>query len=145
MNESPAHTARAALITGRIVLGVASLLLTMIGLKYILDPVGSATASGMTSLSSLGVTNMRAGVGGFALGFALIAATCALVASRTANGLFFLIVVFGTVLFVRLVGALNDGTIGQSARIIIPETVILIAAGSSLAFMSMARKKWERS
>jgi hypothetical protein len=59
-----------------VVLGSATLIFFLIGFKYILDPVSAAASSGMSLPTALGLTNMRAGVGGFSLGCALIAAAC---------------------------------------------------------------------
>ena len=132
---------RASIRVSQVVLGLAALVFFMIGRKYILDPVGAATSSGFALASSLGVTNMRAGVGGFALGCGIVAALCVPVARRATIGLWFLITVLGTVFVVRVFGVLNDGTAAQSGPILTAEAVLVSLAAIALILLRAGRDR----
>jgi hypothetical protein len=123
----------------QVVLGLAALLLLMIARKYIFDPAGAATSSGIALASRLGVTNTRAGVGGFALGCAIFAALCISGPRLAMNGLWFLITVVGSVFVVRVFGILNDGTATQSEPVLIAEAVLLALIAGALALGRAAR------
>jgi hypothetical protein len=109
----------------RVILGFATLIFFLIGFKYILDPVSAAASSGMSLPTAFGLTNMRAGVGGFSLGCALIAATCLASRERLWLGLWFVLGILGPVLIVRLYGVAVDNTLAQSAQLLLPESVLL--------------------
>jgi hypothetical protein len=132
---------RVSIRVSQVVLGLAALVFFMIGRKYILDPVGAATSSGFALASSLGVTNMRAGVGGFALGCGIVAALCVPVARRATIGLWFLITILGTVLAVRVFGVLNDGTAAQSRPILSAEAVLVSLAAVALILLRAGRDR----
>ena len=117
----------------RVTLGVASFVFLLIASKYVLDPVSAASASGLSVPTLLGQTNMRAGVGGFALGSAIIALVCLASPVRLRIGLWFVVGILGPVLLVRLYGVVSDGTLEASVRILVPETVLLLLASTSLA------------
>lgn len=131
----------ASIRVSQVVLALAALVFFMIGRKYILDPVGAATSSGFALASSLGVTNMRAGVGGFALGCGIVAALCVPVARRAKIGLWFLITVLGTVFVVRVFGVLNDGTAVQSRPILTAEAVLVSLAAMALILLRAGRDR----
>ena len=100
----------------------------LISVKFILDPQGSAAASGLSIQSALGFTNARAGFGGFPLGFALILIFCLFSTRRLLPALASIAVVSGVILVVRLYGAQEDGTFALSAHVLAPEAAILIFA-----------------
>lgn len=130
---------RASRRVSQVVLGLAALLLLMIARKYIFDPGGAATSSGIALASRLGVTNMRAGVGGFALGCAIFAALCIPRPRRVTSGLWFLITVVGSVFVVRVFGILTDGTAVQSRPVLIAEAVLLTLLTGALVLGRAAR------
>lgn len=110
-----------------IILAVAGLF-TMISLKFVLDPQHAAAASGISIEPGLGYTNTRAGFGGFPLGFAVILIFCLFSSRRLLAALSSIVTVAAVILAVRLYGAAEDATFGQSAHLLIPETVLLIIA-----------------
>jgi hypothetical protein len=110
-----------------IILAVAALF-SMISLKFILDPLAAAKASGITIQPGLGYTNMRAGFGGFPLGFALILVFCLFSSRRLLAALASIATVAGVILFVRLYAAVLDNTFSESARLLAPEAVIAIVS-----------------
>jgi hypothetical protein len=110
-----------------IILGVASLF-TMISLKFVFNPQQAAADAGIIIEPGLGFTNTRAGFGGFPLGFAAILVFCLFSARRLLAALSSIVTVASVILAVRLYGAAQDATFGLSARLLIPETALLIIA-----------------
>jgi hypothetical protein len=110
-----------------IILAVAALF-GMISLKFILDPLAAATASGITIQPGLGYTNTRAGFGGFPLGFALILLFCLFSPQRLLAALASIATVAGVILFVRLYATVLDNTLSESAHLLAPEAVITIVS-----------------
>jgi hypothetical protein len=108
-----------------IILAVAGLF-TMISLKFVFNPQQAAADSGIIIEPGLGFTNTRAGFGGFPLGFAVILVFCLFSARRFLAALSSIATVAAVILAVRLYGAAQDATFGQSAHLLIPETVLLV-------------------
>jgi hypothetical protein len=115
----------------RAVLVVATLLLALISRKFITDPVGAAAASAMTLDSPLAITNLRA-FGAFPLGCAIFTLICLLSAHRRITGLSFVTTIIGTALAVRLLGAVADGTLIESIRLLVIEAVLVSLSGAAL-------------
>src|SRR5438128_7129866 len=109
----------------RAVLLAALVVLSLIAGKFVGDPVGSAAASGITLGSPLAVTNMRASFGAFPLGSALFILACLLTSGLRRTGLLFVALIVGTALAVRIFGIFADGTLAESFRVTIAESVLL--------------------
>jgi Domain of unknown function (DUF4345) len=116
----------------RVVLLVATLVLALIGRKFITDPVGAAAASTMVLGSPLAITNMRASFGAFPLGCAIFTLTCVVLARRRITGLYFVATVIGTALAVRLYGVVTDGTLAASVPVLVAEAVLVILSVAAL-------------
>jgi hypothetical protein len=114
----------------RAVLLAALTVLALISRKFISHPVDAAAASDITLGSPLAITNMRASFGAFPLGCALFVLVCLLTSSLRRTGLVFVALIVGTALMVRIFGVVADGTLAESLRVLIAETVLL---GLSLA------------
>jgi hypothetical protein len=110
----------------RLIILMVAALFTMISLKFVFDPQQAAESSGIILQPGLGFTNTRAGFGGFPLGFAVILVFCLFSSHRLLAALSSIATVAGVILAVRLYGAAQDATFGQSAHLLIPETVLLI-------------------
>lgn len=111
--------------TSRAVLLIAFVVLTLIGRKFIGDPVEAASASGITLGSPLAVTNMRASFGAFPLGCALFILVCVLTSGLRRTGLVFVAMIVATALAVRIFGIIADGTLTESMRVTIAESLLL--------------------
>jgi hypothetical protein len=111
--------------------------LALISRKFISNPLDAAAASNMTLGSPLAVTNMRASFGAFPLGCALFVLVCLVTSSLRKTGLAFVALIVGTALAVRVFGVVADGTLAESLRVLIAETVLL---GLSLA--AYAGERW---
>ena len=116
----------------RAILAFATLIFFLIGSKYILDPVAAAASSGMSLPSPFGLTNMRAGVGGFSIGGALITATCLLSRERLRLGLWFVLGMVAPVLVVRVYGVIADNTFAASGRVLFAESLLLVLSIGAL-------------
>jgi hypothetical protein len=116
----------------RLVLLAATLIFTMIGLRYISDPVRAAAASGATLNSSLATTTTRIGLGAFPLGFAIFSFTCLISARRLVTGVSLVATIISTAILVRLFSIRVDGLVAESSRLFVPETVILFLSLSGL-------------
>jgi len=114
----------------RAVLLAALTVLALISRKFIGHPVDAAAASDMTLGSPLAITNMRASFGAFPLGCALFVLVCLMTSGLRRTGLVFVALIVGTALAVRIFGIVADGTLTESLRVVIAETVLL---GLSLA------------
>lgn len=110
----------------RAVLLAALVVLTLIGRKFIGDPVGAAADSNIVLNSPLAVTNMRASFGAFPLGCALFVFVCLLTSSLRTTGLAFVALIVGTALSVRIFGIVADGTFAESLRLVVAESVLLV-------------------
>jgi hypothetical protein len=116
----------------RATLGFATLIFFLIGSKYILDPMAAAASSGMSLRSPFGLTNMRAGVGGFSIGCALITATCLMSLERLRLGLWFVLGMVAPVLVVRVYGVVSDNTFEASRQILLAESLLLLLSIAAL-------------
>jgi hypothetical protein len=108
----------------RAVLLAALIILTLIGRKFVGDPVGAAEASNMTLGSPLAITNMRASFGAFPLGCALFVLVCLVTSALRKTGLVFVALIIGTALAVRIFGIVADGTFAESTRVLVAEAVL---------------------
>jgi hypothetical protein len=124
----------------RLVLLLAAALLIMIGLKFILDPVGSALESGIVLSSPLAHTNERASFGAFPLAGGLIALACLLSTRRHLIGLAVTATTIGTALVVRIFGVIADGTLKASSTVLVAEAVLLTLCCIALFATTMARR-----
>jgi len=130
----------------RAVLLAALTVLILISRKFIGHPVDAAAASDMTLGSPLAITNMRASFGAFPLGCALFVLLCLVTPSLRKTGLVFVALIVGTALVVRIFGVVADGTLAESLRVLIAETVLLglslgAYAGERLAAASSASRR----
>jgi len=130
----------------RVVLLAAVVVLALISRKFIGNPVEAATASNMTLNSPLAVTNLRASFGAFPLGCALFVLVCLANSSLRKTGLGFVALIVGTALAVRIFGIVADGTLAESLRVLVAETVLLglslgAYTGERLAFGNSASRR----
>jgi len=129
---------------GRFVILAVACLFAAISLKFVLDPLQAAAGSGIALQSALGYTNTRAGFGGFPLGFAAILVFCLFSSRRLLPALASIATVAAVILAVRFFGAELDGTLRESARLLIPEGALL-AISLAGALMEMKRRRSDES
>jgi len=127
----------------RLVLAAATLIFTMIALRYISDPVRASAATGATLNSALAMTTTRIGFGAFPLGFAIFSFMCLISARRLVTGVSLVATIVSTAIFVRLFSIRIDGLVAESLRLFVPETVILLLSLSGL-LLEAARNRERR-
>src|SRR5258708_37084444 len=94
--------ARFAPWISRIVLVGATFVFSMIGLRYITDPVHASAQTGVSLGSALAATTTRVGFGAFPLGLAIFTSTCLISTRRLFPG----VSLVATVIATALVGPL---------------------------------------
>jgi hypothetical protein len=117
---------------GGVILLAATAILGMISQKFLFDPSAQAAARGITLSTPLAVTIARVGFGGFPLAGAIITAA-SLFTGRLSRGLWFIVILFGTVLAVRVVSGATNGSLAASVPLIIPEVVFVTLSSIALA------------
>jgi hypothetical protein len=126
-------------ISRLIIVAVAGLFM-MISVKFVLDPQQAAANAGIILQPGVGTTNTRAGFGGFPLGFAVILLFCLFSVRRLQAALWSIATLAAVILSVRLYGAAQDSTFGQSAHLLIPEMLILAASLLGAAIEARRRR-----
>jgi len=96
---------------GRFVLLAATVIFTLIGVRYLTNPVGAAAEFHTTFASPAGATSMRVGFGAFPLAFAGLLAVSLFSARRRLFGLTMVVV---------------DGPAVESSRLLVPEIVMTV-------------------
>jgi hypothetical protein len=109
----------------RVVLTAASLIFSMIGLRFIANPIGTSAARGMMLTTGLGATTARVGFGAIPLAVAVFCFACLLSPRRQRAGVSLVATLLATVIAVRLFGVAADGAAPESVRLFVPEAVIL--------------------
>jgi hypothetical protein len=124
----------------RLVLLGATFVFSMIGLRYIADPVHASAATGVTLTSALAFTTTRVGSGAFPLGFAIFTFACLISTRRLLVGVSLVATVITTAIVVRIFGLIADGAAPDSTRLFIPEAVMLTLAAAGI-FLERARRR----
>jgi len=124
----------------RFVLLGATLVFSMIGLRYIIDPAHAAAATGVTFNSAFASTTTRVGSGAFPLGLAIFAFACLISTRRLLVGVSLIATVITTATAVRIVGIVVDGPEPDSIRLFIPEGIMLILAVTGMVLETSRRR-----
>jgi Domain of unknown function (DUF4345) len=135
--------ARFAPWINRLVLAGATLVFTMIGLRYITDPVHASAETGVTLGSALAVTTTRVGSGAFPLGVAIFTFICLISTRRLFVGVSLVAIVITTAIVVRILGMVNDGPAPESTRLFIPEAVMFVLSVAGLLLEKVRRSEVE--
>ena len=123
---------------GRVVLGLAGLLLLRVGFGLMFDPVRAVTEQGIALPSPSAVTSMRAVGGGFVGVGLLLLAT--LPSQRwIRSGLILLLTFAGALTAGRLVGLALDGPAPFTLKVLKPE--VALVALSLLALLTTFRRQ----
>lgn len=109
----------------RLLLTPPVVIFALISARYLLNPIQSANAAGISFISPLGLTIARVGFGAFPLACSIFTFSCLLSSRRLLTGLGFVATVMSAALVVRVFGMLADGTTQQNMRLVIAETVFL--------------------
>ena len=129
---------RAAPWLPRILLLLATVLFSLIGFRYLGDPVNKAAADSIVLGSVMAISRVRVGFGGFPLALSLILFGCLLSQKRLLTGLTVLTTTVGVVTVARLVGIAVDGPAEEAIRLLRVE-IILLALSVAAIFLERAR------
>ena len=141
VDSAPASRfSRFAPVINRLALVAATLVFTMIGLRYITDPVRASADTGVALSSALAATTTRVGFGAFPLGLAIFSFTCLFSSRRMAAGVRMVAIVIATAIAVRLMSIATDGMVAASTRLFIPEAAMLLLAIAGLSLEAARRK-----
>ncbi len=132
--------ARFAPWMARIVLAMASVVFTVIGLRYLVDPAGASASTGVTLNTPLGYSVTRVGFGGFPLALAIFSFMCLISRRRLYEGARLIATLAATVIVVRLYGTMIDGFEKESVVLFVPELVLLALAGTA-SLLDPARRR----
>ncbi len=133
--------ARFAPWISRIVLVGATFVFSMIGLRYITDPVHASAQTGVSLGSALAATTTRVGFGAFPLGLAIFTSTCLISTRRLFTGVSLVATVIATAIVVRILGMIADGPAPESTRLFIPEAVMLTLSVAGMLLEGARRRK----
>jgi hypothetical protein len=122
--KSAGHS-RLAPVLRRVPLVMVTIIFTLISLRYLSDPMRAGAAMGLSFTSPGGITAARIGFAGFPLAFAILAAICLASTRRLLAGLYMVMTVDAVIIAVRIFGIVLDHSASESARLLIPEFVLL--------------------
>jgi hypothetical protein len=124
--------ARLAPWISRTVLAGATLIFSVIGLRYITDPVHNSAKVGISVGSALASTTTRVGSGAIPLGLAIFALICLLSTRWLFAGVSLVSIVAATAIMVRVLGMVTDGPAPESTRLFIPEGILLVLSVTAI-------------
>jgi hypothetical protein len=112
-----------AAIFTRLPLAVLSIVLTLIALRYLVDPVGAAREAGIVFTSPGGITVARVGFAAFPLGFVGLFLSCIFSARKVLTGLRTELMLLGIVIAVRMLG-MGLAHSSETGKLLVPEAVM---------------------
>jgi uncharacterized protein DUF4345 len=130
---------RISLWVGRVVLGLAGLLLLRVGLGLMADPTHAVTEQGIILPSASALTSMRA-VGGAFLGVGLLVLGSALAERWLRPGLTLLAAFAGAVTLGRILGLALDGAAPFTLKVLKPEIALVVLSVGALLLSSRRQR-----
>ena len=109
----------------RLPLVMVTIIFFLISLRYLVNPVQAAAATGIAFTSPGGITVARVGFAAFPLSFAVLAFICLVATRRVRTGLYMVLTVVLIVIAVRSAGIMLDHSASENARLLIPEAVLV--------------------
>jgi hypothetical protein len=119
---------------------MATLVFTMIALRYIANPVQAAAETGAVLSSGLATATTRIGFGAFPLGMAIFTFTSLISSRRRVPGVRLVAIVLSTAILVRLLSAALDGARAANPKLFVPEGVMLVLAILGLRLDAVSEK-----
>ncbi|MBV8475528.1 MAG: hypothetical protein JOZ36_02590 [Acidobacteria bacterium] len=115
-------------------------ILSMIALRYLITPVQSAAAAGISFTSPGGITVARIGFAGFPLGFVALFLTSLFSRHRLLSGLRTELLLLAIVIGVRVL-AMALAHSSETAVLLIPEAVLAVLCTFAIRLESNRRKR----
>src|SRR5260370_11955608 len=116
----------------RTVLAGATLIFSMIGLRYITDPFHYSAETGISLGSALASTTTRVGSGAIPLGLAIFTLVCLISTRWLFAGVGLVFMVITTAIIVRVLGLVIDCPAPESTRLFIPEGVMVVLTAAAI-------------
>ena len=123
----------------RIPMIAVTVIFTLIGFRYLVDPVHASATAGIVFTSPGGVTVARVGFGAFPLGFVAFFLSCLFTPSRILLGLRTELTLLAIVIAVR-VGAMAATHSTETAKLLLPE-VVMAALCLLAIYLERGRRK----
>jgi hypothetical protein len=117
-----------------------SFILIMISLRYLINPIQSAQAAGITFVSPGGITVARVGFAGFPLAFAAFFVSCLFSKGRILSGLRAELMLLAIVIAVRVLGIAAVHS-AETAHLLVPEIVMAAFCVLAIRFELNRRKR----
>jgi hypothetical protein len=127
-------------LLSKILLAAVTAIFTAIGVRFLINPVGAASARGIVLNNGIAITTARVGFGVFPIGLAAVMFTALVSARFRVAGLRFLSGLFAFALVVRIFSVYADHS--SDTRLIAVEAVILLL---TIAAMRIETRRLERS
>jgi hypothetical protein len=118
-------TSHGLIVFERLVLGAATLMMTMIALRTLYDPIGLAVPLGIALNTPTAITVVRVGFGGFPLGFAIALLNCLISPKRLLAGVSLVGALMAAILVARIQGLIFDGVTAYNLARLPPEVTML--------------------
>ena len=133
-------SSRIAAVLRRAPLVMSTVIFTLVGFRYLLDPIHAAAAQGISLNSPRGVTVARIGFTAFPLSFAILAFSCLISTDRLLAGLYMVLIVIGVVTAMRILGIVLDHSAAETTRLLAPEFVLLTLSVIAIRLESARRR-----
>ena len=124
----------------RTVLAGATVIFSLIGLRYITNPVHNSAEIGIRLGSALASTTTRVGSGAIPLGLAIFTLICLLSTRWVFAGVGLVFIVVTTSIVVRVLSLVTDGPAPQSTRLFIPEGLMLVLSVTAIILETQRRR-----
>lgn len=134
-------SSRVAGVLRRAPLVMVTVIFTLISFRYLSDPVRAAAAAGIAFTSPGGVTVARVGFAAFPLSFAILAFSCLISPRRLLVGLYMVLTVVVVVTAIRIFGIVLDHSASESARLLVPESVLMALSVIAIRLESSRRRR----
>jgi hypothetical protein len=122
----------------RLLLLLATVLFSLIGFRYLGDPVNTAASDSIVLGSVMAISRVRVGFGGFPLALSFILLGCLVSSRRLLTGLAVLATTVAVITVARLVGIAIDGPAEEAVKLLRVE-IVLLALSVAAIFLEHAR------
>lgn len=118
------NSSRFGIWISRLPLIAVTAIFTVISARFLINPVSSAAAQGISFSSSAGVTEVRIGFAAFPLAFAIILLSCLVSRQRLLAGIYIVLTVLTVAIAVRVFGMMIDNSVKEGLPVLAPEIVL---------------------
>lgn len=122
----PTALLRFSPVISRLPLAIVVIVFTLISVRHLLNPVGTAASQGLSVVSPQGITMLRIGFAAFPLSIAIMGFLCLISTRRLLSGLYMTLIVVGTGTTIRVLGTWMDHSSGEGGRLLAPELILLV-------------------